>query len=239
MKQIQDILLAQLEKYSYEKAEKSYEFQTIQLWNPGILFGKLPKHILETIKIHCVDSDLSEYELVTSELAGYIRKEYKYPLEINPYFERYLKLMAEQWSSTFKYNFMEDFGNFNFGIPNYKVDSVWFNVQEQNEFNPNHIHSGNLSFISWIQFPDLKKDQSSKDDWWQSKNSRNPESCLEFTYSTFCNGLHQHRVYFDESYIGSIMMFPAKLQHCVYPFFNSNTSRISIAGNLSVYCKKF
>ena len=31
---------------------------------------------------------------------------------------------------------------------------------------------------------------------------------------------------------GRIVLFPAQLQHVVYPFYNSNKIRMSIAGNI-------
>ena len=32
---------------------------------------------------------------------------------------------------------------------------------------------------------------------------------------------------------GTMIFFPAKLRHCVYPFYKTDEPRISIAGNLS------
>ena len=32
---------------------------------------------------------------------------------------------------------------------------------------------------------------------------------------------------------GVMLFFPAKLRHCVYPFYETDEPRISIAGNLS------
>ena len=32
---------------------------------------------------------------------------------------------------------------------------------------------------------------------------------------------------------GYMILFPARLRHCVYPFYETNEPRISIAGNLS------
>ena len=32
--------------------------------------------------------------------------------------------------------------------------------------------------------------------------------------------------------IGKIIFFPSKLNHCVYPFYTSDDTRISISGNI-------
>ena len=36
-------------------------------------------------------------------------------------------------------------------------------------------------------------------------------------------------------YEGFMLFFPAKLRHCVYPFYETDEPRISIAGNLSYF----
>jgi hypothetical protein len=33
---------------------------------------------------------------------------------------------------------------------------------------------------------------------------------------------------------GTMLFFPAQLNHCVYPFYLSNKERISISGNVSL-----
>ena len=37
---------------------------------------------------------------------------------------------------------------------------------------------------------------------------------------------------------GTMLFFPAKLQHCVYPFYNCDEDRISISGNIKLNTAK-
>ena len=41
-----------------------------------------------------------------------------------------------------------------------------------------------------------------------------------------------HRIPIDSTWEGHIIMFPANLQHCVYPFYTSDDTRISFSGNI-------
>ena len=38
----------------------------------------------------------------------------------------------------------------------------------------------------------------------------------------------------DKTSEGLMLFFPAKLIHCVYPFYNCNEERISISGNICI-----
>jgi hypothetical protein len=45
--------------------------------------------------------------------------------------------------------------------------------------------------------------------------------------------LNQNKFKKKEGNEQKILFFPAKLQHCVYPFFKSNETRITISGNIN------
>ena len=63
-------------------------------------------------------------------------------------------------------------------------------------------------------------------------------SSFQFTY---INILGQHSQYYYEmnpDMEGTIVFFPAKLTHCVYPFFNCKEDRISISGNIMLNTAK-
>ena len=57
--------------------------------------------------------------------------------------------------------------------------------------------------------------------------------CFEFEYSDSVGGLRTHTYQLNPEYEGSMVFFPASLIHCVYPFYETDEPRISIAGNLS------
>ena len=74
-------------------------------------------------------------------------------------------------------------------------------------------------------------------EWLRENNSNNNVPChFQFSYTGILGGISNHYVPVDESYENTMMLFPSKLMHCVYPFFTSDDYRISVAGN--VYCTR-
>lgn len=231
-KKVQDALLSHLNDYQKNIVDREYKFKTIQFWNPGVLLGKLPEDILKRLLIDCKDLgaelNATNYESTSKNLVGYIKEQYMYPIQKNSNLVRYLLNMAQSWTEEFKYKFHNPKKSISF-----KIEDVWFNLQKEGEYNPNHHHSGDLSFVIWIQIPYFVQEQLSKDKWWINEET-SPKTAFEFLYSTMCLGIHYHRIWVDHADVGSIIMFPSKLQHCVYPFSDCDGTRISMSGNIKV-----
>lgn len=94
---------------------------------------------------------------------------------------------------------------------------LWVNYQKAGDFNPIHTHSGLLSFIMYIKIPEYKNEQLYAGDI----NWRYGEQ-LPLVKNTLNIHPKERELY----------MFPAWLDHYVWPFVNSNDVRISVAGNL-------
>ena len=58
--------------------------------------------------------------------------------------------------------------------------------------------------------------------------------CFEFNYRNIVGNPVKYAYYLDQSYEGTMILFPSSLQHSVYPFYNSDEDRISVAGNISI-----
>jgi hypothetical protein len=58
------------------------------------------------------------------------------------------------------------------------------------------------------------------------------ESIFEFNYNSIIGKNLTHRLKLNEEDQGRVIIFPSNLQHVVYPFYSSNKTRISIAGNV-------
>lgn len=115
------------------------------------------------------------------------------------------------------------------------LQDLWINYQNQHEFNPIHDHGGVYSFAAWLKIPyDFQE---------QGENYNSKEVSYKFN-GTFCfeyaNILGQQTTYayqLDKSYEGKLIFFPAKLKHVVYPYYNCDEQRVSIAGNVNLKCK--
>jgi len=103
----------------------------------------------------------------------------------------------------------------------YHFNRPWVNLQRAGEFLPNHIHEGILSYVIWVKIPEVV----------QRSEATAIEGKFEFTYTNILGTTIGHNVNLDGSYIGKIMLFPASLRHCVYPF-RGDEVRVSVSGNI-------
>ena len=90
----------------------------------------------------------------------------------------------------------------------------WFNYQKKNEYIPLHAHEGILSYSIWIQVP------------------KGCDTIYEWSYGTVIGKHERSRMNITHEHEGEIVLFTAPLHHSVYPFTESNKTRISIAGNI-------
>jgi hypothetical protein len=107
------------------------------------------------------------------------------------------------------------------------LDKPWMNLQKKYEFIPNHVHDGVLSYSCWVNVPyDLDK---------ELKNNERLDyaSLFQFSYSNILGTYSNKILPIDKTWEGKIIIFPAGLTHCVYPFYTSNDYRVSVSGNAS------
>jgi len=91
-----------------------------------------------------------------------------------------------------------------------------------------------MSFVIYTKVPFKMRDELAASPGINSNN--NIPGHFQFSYTGILGGISNHYVPVDESYENTMMLFPSKLMHCVYPFFTSDEYRISVAGN--VYCTR-
>ena len=111
------------------------------------------------------------------------------------------------------------------------LTQAWMVLQEKYEFNPVHSHSGVFSFVIWLKIPYTMKDELNHPISVQS----NTGCAGQFSYFTldnfFAGNIATHFIETGKELEGSALLFPSKMNHCVYPFYTSDDYRISIAGN--------
>ena len=116
---------------------------------------------------------------------------------------------------------------------NWYCSSAWVNYQKKYEVNPLHSHTGQLSFVMWINIPyDLNEELNLP----YVKDSTLKHCATAFTLVCGNNNgtIRQLPFRLDKTNEGEFIIFPAELFHMVYPFYTSDGYRISIAGNLKV-----
>ena len=118
----------------------------------------------------------------------------------------------------------------------YFLNSFWVNYQKQGEFNPLHDHGGVYSFVIWMKIPTKHFEQNKNP--ISLKSNTHLISTFQFHYLDIL-GQHESYTYeMNPEMEGTIVFFPAKLQHVVYPFYNCDEDRISISGNITLNTAK-
>jgi hypothetical protein len=111
------------------------------------------------------------------------------------------------------------------------LDSVWVNFQKKYEFNPVHNHTGVFSFVLWLDIPYDIKDENNSD---PAKNSSEPcAGNFSFFYTNSLGHITPFNIPCSKELNGTLLIFPAKMMHCVYPFYTSDDYRISVSGNFA------
>ena len=57
-------------------------------------------------------------------------------------------------------------------------------------------------------------------------------SCYELTYTNSIGTINHEIMKIGRKDEGTMILFPARMHHCVYPFYTSDATRVSISGNI-------
>ena len=200
---------------------ENVQWSTYELPNIPIYETKLPKDILDTLWRYIGKAT----DRLNHKLAGNIDEsliledeEDTLLLFLTPVVERYLNTVRVKIS---------DYDRISNEL---KLESLWVNYQKQHEFNPLHNHFGLISFVIWMKIPTDWKEQHELP---FAKNSNGPlASDFQFTYTDILGHVQDYPIPMDSNKEGVILLFPSRLRHQVYPFYNCDKERISISGNI-------
>ena len=191
--------------------------------NTGIIKEKLNNKEMNKLKSYIKNKKNN----ISETLAGNINNSFSIEDKDNWFFNNVLLNLISKYST----------GDLKVIVPNvltkncaYTLDSFWVNFQNKYEFNPTHSHTGVFSFVVWIEIPSsYKKEKELK--FAKESNSPCPNT-FEFIYTNILGMVSSERYHLEPEDKGTILLFPAKLLHQVYPFYLSNKKRISISGNI-------
>ena len=114
--------------------------------------------------------------------------------------------------------------------PIYRLNSLWINIMGPGDFNPPHIHDGDLSFVLYLKVPKELKEENER---YTGKSDGPGNIWLQFG-EDLTWAANNKSVFPEEN---MMLLFSARLRHVVYPY-KSNVERISISGNFDVMNKK-
>jgi len=201
----------------------NWENQSVELNNLGIATAEVPDFIIKHINNNLKKK--TKLKKSNKNLAGHLKEEYDLPItkEINDFIVN----MAVNGHHSFRR--LIEKKNPNFFEHDLTLGRFWVNLQSKHEFNPVHNHSGVFSFIIFVNIP-YKLEEELK--IYNNLSVKPITSMLQFLYTDMGGNINGYQVNVDKSFEGKIIMFPADLSHCVYPFYTSNKKRITSSGNI-------
>jgi len=196
--------------------------------NLGIVELKLNESIISYLW-DLIEEAKSNSISVNKNLAGNITSSLKMndkDNQIFPICSQLIKSYLKKYGNPFHFLKSGDFKNTFF------LDSLWVNFQFENEFNPIHTHSGAFSFVIWMKIPTDNNEQSELPIAKKSGNNLKISN-FSFAYTNVIGQIREQIYPMNKSIEGTLVMFPSRLVHQVYPFYNNCNERVSISGNLS------
>jgi|TARA_B110000858_G_scaffold141791_1_gene160939 hypothetical protein len=195
--------------------------------NYGILTRQFTSEELLPVQneIEKIKNNFESSISMNSSLIGNIEKEYRL-LDSKDHLENLIMPLVREYDNT--YNYLSRSVVLLQDVP-LRLTNAWVNFQSKNEFNPNHDHDGIFSFVIWTHVPYNMNTEKDSAPGKYSKN--NLAGAFEFQYTNILGDIQSHTIHIDKSVENTIVLFPAKLRHCVYPFYTSNDYRISVSGN--------
>ena len=183
-------------------------------FGPTILQSKVPDELFSIVE-NAVEKSRSGYMVSPEYLAGEFINGQNKDLKLDNIEKENILLWLQKQAKV--YAKAIDNRHIEHSAHGLSLPIVWVNYQKKGDFNPVHNHSGFLSFIIYVDMPDLSNEQKMAGDinWRYGESHDLIKNTLNITPSK-----------------KDFFMFPSWLDHWVYPFANSNATRITVAGNL-------
>ena len=184
--------------------------------NLNFIAEKLPQDIYYSLLDYTRKRRLDEVWNMNSRLAGALDQqsslsEWKYEC---PGLEEYLLDRVNgiwDWVYTtcpWEFNKTKDITRF------IRLHNLWVNYQKKDQYNPVHVHSGVVSFVIFVDIP-YGPDE---------RDAHRSNGAFQ---------LEAEVLPVDNSWNGSMLLFPATANHAVYPYYTSDKERITVAGNIT------
>ena len=188
-------------------------------WGPLVYETQIDKEFVDLLLEKGQETTLD----ARKKLAGMIDNEYYYENYYEwfiPKFEIYLNSYVDAAKDYANNTPMERIS------AGWHLEKLWINYQKANEYNPPHDHTGDLSFVIYLQVPEeiVKENEETK----HEHNNVGPGMInfwigVDMPFSiNRCSKMPS---------VGDIFIFPAWLPHYVNAF-KVDVERISVSGNI-------
>lgn len=190
--------------------------------NYGYLIADIEDNLLSSVK-----NEIKENKMVSisNEVDGHVTGTYS------------LKDSLSDLQSIVMPHFIEYDRHYNYINTNYStltdslnivMNDAWVSFQNKYEFNPAHRHPGLMSFVIWTNIPYTRDDEIKSS---PVKNKRNKSGSFTMYYTNSIGDVVTKDILLDNTYNNKMILFPSKINHSVAPFYSTDETRVSVAGN--------
>ena len=187
----------------------------IELPNYGILDVTLDKNVLDHLH-HLVEKyepDDAKQQWMLIDDDNRFQKEV-----LNPIIQEYVT----------DYGFPEKLKTTH--IHDLTFQKFWANYTGKGEYQALHNHDAIWSFVIWLKLPAVANDEQSV------KDAMHPDAGdFILTYSDIIGRTRKVNWKLEKQYNeGHMLLFPSDLYHAVYPHFQTDEKRLSLAGDIVI-----
>jgi len=220
------------------------KIETLIPFGPAILKTSIPSYVVDNLNAYCDETLADEQKLkdydYSGQLAGNVKKEFKISGEFlnkEENFSNILRKMAErmiavdvrgseqQLNVSYLRSAPPSTTNIDRKyITGCQVLTVWCVSQWGGDFNPLHIHSGDLSGVLYLKVPEGLEEEY--------KNEDHHPSVGDIEFITGMPQAFSRNSVKVSPKVGDLYVFPAWLHHTAYPFRTKNQERRSISFNI-------
>lgn len=196
-----------------------------ELKNVKVLVKNIPDDLFALMKSECLNLE-SNSTRRTGLTSNGVAKHYSMnDVQVLRKLQLFVSEVYDEYKETFGDRFSK-FPMLSHDVP-LVLDEPWYNLQRKYEYLPVHQHKGFISYSGWVNIPFNFDDEAT----YEKENAT--VSCFQFIYCDPSYGSTTNiTIKLDRLWEQKMIMFPATLAHCVYPFYNSEQDRISFSGNI-------
>ena len=189
-------------------------------WGPFVAKFTCPKNVLKRLDAEGKQAERSW----NHQLAGHIKSQFKYPEEFEQWFYKEMSHIFTAYRQAHcEYHALP------YMPTPLLYQSLWVNFMKAGDFNPPHIHGGDISFVIFVDVPKQLEKEMEEHEGTTAKPGQ-----LMFNYGENSKGKQWATIgHHVTPKTGDMYIFPAQQQHWVAPF-KSEVTRISVSGNLKV-----
>ena len=220
------------------------EIKTLIPFGPIMLHTKVPQYVIDNYNKHCDEIIADKKKLKDQDhshnLAGNVKCEFRIEkefIEKEKNMQQIINAMAKHMlraeprgpedSVSLSYLANNPIGEISVGLENItgaQILSLWGVSQWSGDFNPLHVHSGDLSGVIYLKIPEGRDAEYEKEDHHPAIGD------IQFIAGT-PQAFSRNNLKVKPN-VGDMFVFPSWLHHTAYPFRTPNQERRSLSFNL-------